>query len=118
VELSRAGHDLEDLLRDLGLTGPVHLEREPVDQLAGVLRRVAHRGHPRALLGGSRLEQRPEELGLEVHRDEPREDLLRLRLVDEVAAQRGVGGLVALLALQQLLGHREHLLHGDALHER
>src|SRR4051794_25496092 len=45
------GDDLEDLLGDLRLPRPVHRERERVDQLAGVLRGVAHRSHPRALLG-------------------------------------------------------------------
>jgi hypothetical protein len=47
----RAGHDLEDLLRDLRLSRAVHLQRERVDQLARVLRRVAHGGHAGALLG-------------------------------------------------------------------
>ena len=61
-----------------------------VDQLAGVLRRVSHRGHPGALLGRGRLEQRPVELRLEVDREQPLEDLLGLRLEDEVAAQRVV----------------------------
>ena len=46
-ERVRAGDDLEDLLRDLRLARAVHRERETVDQLAGVLRRVAHRRHLR-----------------------------------------------------------------------
>src|SRR5919199_46075 len=53
-----AGHDFHDLLRDLGLACAVHLEREVVDDLAGVLGGVAHGGHARAVLGRGRLEQR------------------------------------------------------------
>ena len=48
--------DFHDLLGDLGLARAVHLEREVVDDLAGVLGRVAHRGHPGAVLGRGRLE--------------------------------------------------------------
>ena len=63
-------------------------ERQRVDQLARVLRRVAHGRHARALLGSGGFEQRAVELGLEVERQQSREDLLRLRLVDDVAEQR------------------------------
>lgn len=52
LERVRAGNDLEDLLGDLGLAGPVHVERKSVDQLLGVLRGVAHRGHAGAELRG------------------------------------------------------------------
>src|SRR6266576_5396696 len=61
----RAGDDLEDLLRDLGLAGAVQREREVVDQLTGVLRGVPHRGHLRGEERGRRLEQRAVDLRLE-----------------------------------------------------
>src|SRR6202007_103914 len=44
-----AGHDLQDLLRDLGLAGAVHLERELGDEFFGVVRGAAHGGHLRAV---------------------------------------------------------------------
>src|SRR5262245_40141997 len=53
-ESVRAGDDLEDLLRDLRLSGPVHCKSQVVDQLAGILGRVPHRRHLRAVLGGGR----------------------------------------------------------------
>src|SRR5829696_2918852 len=52
----------QDLLGDLGLAGAVHLEGQRVDQLAGVLGRVPHRGHPRALLRRGGIEERPVDL--------------------------------------------------------
>src|SRR5918912_1628220 len=45
-----ARNDFHDLLGDVGLTLTVGLEREVVDQLGRVLRRVPHRGHARAVL--------------------------------------------------------------------
>src|SRR5690242_1252015 len=50
-------YDFQDFLGDLRLTLAVHLQREVLDDVSGVLRRVAHRGHARAVLGGGRLEQ-------------------------------------------------------------
>src|SRR5690348_7938808 len=47
-----AADDLQDLLRDFGLTGAVHLQRQVADHGLGVLRRVAHRRHPRPELRG------------------------------------------------------------------
>ena len=117
-ERVRAGDDLEDLLRDFGLASAVHGQGEAVDQLAGVLRRVAHRGHARALLRRGRLEQRTVELGLEVDGQQAGEDLLRLGLVDEVAELRPLCLLGLLVAGEELLGDREDLLLGHALDER
>ena len=37
LESRRAADDLNDLFRDRGLTDAVHVERECIDQLAGVL---------------------------------------------------------------------------------
>ena len=64
------GDDFHDLLGDLGLARAVHLEREVVDDLAGVLGRVAHRGHAGAVLGRGRLEQRAVDRDLDVVGDE------------------------------------------------
>ena len=54
---------------------------KPLDQLARVVGRVAHRGHARAVLGRRRLEQRPEHRDLDVVGDQPVQDLLRVGLV-------------------------------------
>src|SRR4249919_3470394 len=59
AEALGARDDLEDLLGDLGLTHPVHLQGEIRDHLLRVVGRVPHRGHPRAVLRRGRLEQRP-----------------------------------------------------------
>src|SRR5580765_1544960 len=117
AERVSAGDDFEDLLRDLGLTCAVHREREVVDQLAGRLRGVAHRRHARALLGRGGLEQRAVDLRLEVDRQQPLEDLLRLGLEDEVADEPVVVALVV-GGLEHVLGDRQHVRHGDALDER
>ena len=71
----------------------------------------------RALLGGRGLEQRAVDLRLEVDGQEPREDLLRFGLVDEVAAL-GILAAFLVVGLEQVLGDRQHLLLGHALHER
>ena len=83
----------------------------------GVLRGVPHRGHPRPLLRGGRLEQRAVQLGLDVDRQQPLEDLLRLGLVDEVAEER-LPPLGLLARLEHLLGDRQHVLLDDLLDER
>src|SRR5207244_974728 len=70
--------DFHDLLCDVRLPLPVGLEREVVDQLGGVLRSVAHRGHPSPVLGRRRLEQRSVDGYLDVVRGQPLEDLLRI----------------------------------------
>src|SRR5205823_3703253 len=114
----RAGHDLEDLLGDLGLAGAVQVERQAVDQLDRVLGGIPHRGHAGAVLGRGRLEQRAVDLGLEIDGQEPLEDLLRLGLVDEVSHQRSLMLLLILFAAEHLLRDRQHLLFRDALDER
>ena len=71
-------------LRDRRLTNLVHVQRERVDHLGGVLRGRVHRGHLRREERRVRLEQR----AVDLHLDEPRqqliEDLLRRRLVQVV----------------------------------
>src|SRR3954466_11699512 len=95
-----AGDNFHDLLGDLGLAGAVHLEREVVDDLRGVLRGVAHGGHARPQLGRRRLEQRPVERDLDVVGDETLEDLLGARLVLDERVVPGV--LAVVLALGRL----------------
>src|SRR3954464_7802497 len=85
-----ATYDFHDLLRDLGLPRAVHLEREVLDDLAGVLRRAAHGGHPRAVLGRRRLQQGAEDRDLHVVGHEALEDHARVGLVLD---QRVVAGL-------------------------
>src|SRR3954469_11461794 len=93
----RPGNDFHDLLGDLGLALAVHLQRQVLDQLAGVLGRVAHRGYARAVLGGGGLEQRAVNRDLDVRRHEPLEDLLGVGLVLDERARPGA--LVALLVV-------------------
>src|SRR6476659_1976069 len=113
----RAGDDLEDLLRDLRLARAVHAQRQRVDDLAGVLRCVPHRRHARALLRRRGLEQRAVDLRLDVDREQPLEDLLRLRLEDEVAAERVVRALLV-LRRQHLCRDRKEILLRHPLRER
>src|SRR5579875_766717 len=94
-----ARDDFHDLLGDLRLARPVHLERQVVDQGAGVVRGVLHRGHPCTVLGRRGFEQRPVDRHLDVVGNQALEDLLGIRLVLEVAdrplvlaALAGVGG--------------------------
>src|SRR5207253_1353496 len=71
----------------------------------------------RSLLGRGRLEQRPEELGLQIEREQAREDLLGLRLVDEVA-EHGLLLRLLLARSEHLLGDRQHILLDHRLDER
>src|SRR5580765_4649016 len=113
----RPADDFEDLLGDFGLPGPVHGQGQVVNQLPGVLRGVPHRRHPGAVLGGGRFQQGAVQLGLYVHREQPLEDLLRLRLEDEVAA-RGVLLTLRVVRRQEVLRQREELLDRHPLNQR
>src|SRR5690606_38670164 len=106
------GHDLDQLLGDLRLAGAVVEQGEVVDHLAGVARRVVHRGHARALLARRVLDQRPIDLYREVARQQLREDrlLVRLELVDR--------GDLAGLALDCRRLDRDQLLEGQYLGDR
>src|SRR5919205_768711 len=57
LERLGAGDDLDQFLGDDRLAGAVVLQRQPIDHLAGVSRRVVHRRHARALLRGGALEE-------------------------------------------------------------
>ena len=69
------------------------------------------------MLRGRGFQQRAVDLGLDVHRQEPREDLLRLWLEDEVAVEQVVLALL-LVGPQQVLREREDVEDRHALHER
>src|SRR5579885_2237053 len=68
-----AGYDLDEFLGDDRLARAVVVDREAIDHLAGIARRVVHRRHARALLGRAVFEQRREEL----HRDVVGQQLLQ-----------------------------------------
>src|SRR5450759_1106189 len=87
-----AGNDLDQFLRDPRLPGAVVSQRQGVDQLAGVLGRAVHGGHPGPVFGGVRLEEDPVELEFDVPGDEPAQDDSRRRLEQVVGPPRGRGG--------------------------
>src|SRR5690606_14040818 len=62
----RATDDLADFLGDLRLASLVHLLRELLDQLVGVVRGRLHGPAPRRLLRRRRLKQRREDPRLDV----------------------------------------------------
>ncbi|CAN6457560.1 unnamed protein product [Victoria cruziana] len=74
-ESFRAGDDLEDLTGDFGLPLAVVGDRERALQLDGVISGVAHGGHSGSEFAGQRLLQRPEDLAVEVEREQSVEDL-------------------------------------------
>src|SRR5512146_2609052 len=71
-----AADDLHQLLGDGGLPRAVHLEREPRDHVHRVVRRRVHRRHPGPVLPRHRLQQHPEDLRLDVFRQQGGQDLL------------------------------------------
>src|SRR4051794_9020659 len=98
-----AGDDLQDLLRDLRLAHPVHFQGQLADHLLGVLGGVAHRRHPRPQLRSGGLEQRPVNRDRHVLRNQPRQQLLGVGLVDPLRAALGFLGLGFLLFGRGLL---------------
>jgi len=70
-----ARDDLDQLLGDVGLAGPVVDQRQPLDHVARVARGIVHGGHPRALFRGGGFEQRLVDLDGEVARQQFRQDL-------------------------------------------
>ena len=66
---------------DRGLTGAVVDQGQVVDHLAGIARRIVHRGHARALFAGLVLEHRPEDLHGDVARQQGLQDFLLVGLV-------------------------------------
>src|SRR3954447_10556463 len=109
-----AGDDFHDLLGDLRLARAVHLQSQVLDELAGVLGGVAHRGHARAVLGGGGLQQGAVDRDLHVVGHQALEDLLRVGLVLDERARAAVL-LAALLVLEdrRLLERQQRLAaHG------
>merc|ERR1719487_1480055 len=76
--------DLHELLRDLRLAGAVHLLLQAALELLGVVRRGLHRRHARRELRGHGLLQRPEELAVQVERQDRVQELRGLLLEDHV----------------------------------
>src|ERR1044072_5999670 len=70
-----AGDDLDQLLRDLGLTGSVVNQGLLANHLAGIAGRTVHRAHLRAIERGVVFQQRAEDLHREVARQQAGEDL-------------------------------------------
>src|SRR5581483_10268477 len=106
-----ARHDLDDLLRDRGLTNSVVGERQMTDHLRRVLRCRFHRGHARALFGGRGLEKDAIELELDVLRQEIFENRLRPRLI------KVIDRILQLVpgTLQRKHAHDAHLLRDQRL---
>src|SRR5262249_24143059 len=73
-----AGDDLNQLLRDVGLAGPVVNQGLLADHFACVARRAVHRAHLRAIERGVVLQQCAEDLHREVARQQAAEDLVFL----------------------------------------
>src|SRR5579871_2267085 len=81
--LSRAG-DLGDLRRNRGLPCLVVAQRERLDNLQRIVRRILHSDQTSAPLARGRLEQFLVELHLDVTRQQGLEDLLWIRFDDEL----------------------------------
>ena len=80
---------------DRRLALAVVLDRQAVDHVAGVARRIVHRGHLRAVEAGLVLEQRAIDLHRDVARQEVGEDLLLVRLIfDRGERCRPLAGVV------------------------
>src|SRR3954471_18215236 len=75
-----ATDDLTDLLGDLSLTGLVGLQCQTTDQLVRIVRGGLHRTLPRGRLRGRRLQQRGEQPGADVLRQQGVEQRVRARL--------------------------------------
>src|SRR4051794_25096795 len=80
----RAGRDLDHLAGDVGLADLVVRERQVLDELFGVLRRVLHRDHPAGFLARLRLEHGLEQPGRDVTRQESVEHDRRRWFEDEL----------------------------------
>src|SRR3984957_19643769 len=78
-----AGNDFDEFLGDIGLARAVIVQRQAFDHVAGVARRVVHRGHARAVFAGGTFQQRPEDRDGKGLRKKAGEDgfLVRLEFV-------------------------------------
>src|SRR5689334_14035673 len=88
-----AGRDLDHLAGDVGLADLVVGEGQVLDELLGVLGRVLHRDHPARLLARLALEDRLEQAGGDIAREELLEDGGRARLEDELVTRDALGVL-------------------------
>ena len=84
----RSRNNLDDLLGDGGLAHAVHVQRERVDHVGGVVGCRIHRRHAGRVFGGDRLGHGVEEHGKNVLRQQAGEKLLGGLLVDVVDVRR------------------------------
>src|SRR4051794_7506250 len=117
LERFGTGDDLDQLLRDDGLARAVIIHRQTIDHLAGIARRVVHRGHPRTLFAGRVFEQCGVDLYREIVRQQLGQDFLfaRLEFVDR-AAERLDRAFRAGRCRRR--GKRDQLLRGHDLRHR
>src|SRR2546426_7246631 len=82
-----AGRDLDHLAGDVGLANLVVRQRVVLDELVGIVGRVAHRDHPARFLAGLALEHRLEQPGRDVAWHELLEEPRGVGLQDELVAR-------------------------------
>src|SRR6476660_8311806 len=87
----RAGRNLDHLAGDVRLANLVVAQREVLDEVLGVLRRVLHRDHAARFLARLGLEDCLVDAGGHVARQELLEDGARVGLEDELAARDALG---------------------------
>src|SRR5439155_18630209 len=85
-----ARSDLEHFFGDAALPGLVRSERVVLDQLRGVVRRVAHRDHSRGLLGRGVVKRRLVDGELHQSWQHSLEDRLGVGLKDVLERREGV----------------------------
>src|SRR5579872_429612 len=80
----RAADDLDDLFRDLCLTGTIHNQGQRIAHVSCVVGSRIHRVHTSRMFGGYRLQQRPENLDAYVLRQQRTEQFFRRLLVNVI----------------------------------
>src|SRR5689334_18009641 len=76
----RAGDDLDEFFGDVRLPRTVIVQRQTLDHVARVARRIVHCRHARAMLARSALQQRAEHRHGQRLWEEPRQDGIFVRL--------------------------------------
>src|SRR5215469_16694578 len=74
-----AGDDLDQFLGDVRLARAVVVQRQALDHVARVARRVVHRCHARTMFTGSTFQQRAVDLDRQCLRQQARQDGLFVR---------------------------------------
>ena len=106
------GDDLDQLLGNLCLAGPVVFQVQGLDQVLSVACRVVHRGHPACLFAGGAFQHRRQDLRIDVARQQRLEDrpLARLVAIDRSAEIYGRRAFRS-FRRNQLLGRRHLRQH-------